>query len=254
MNHQRLMLLGAEPLGEPTTSAIDRATRGLRGDRGRPGAERRVAGYRDPPAASWPTREMVHGFPTSPGPSYGRWPSTRRSTGCRAAAGDSIIGSPPRAPSNATLARLAWGPRHGPDPEGRWDAPAGDRGSIPTVIYLKAKIVELLRSDVDVHGSPPSPPARPHLLRLAARFVSTISTPPPGAAALEPDRRARTSAQRKCTRSHMGCACVVRPQTTSPIAWICRRAPPQPPHRPHRPRPRRRRRRQPADAPLSLQK
>jgi phosphoribosylformylglycinamidine cyclo-ligase len=102
--------------------------------------------------------------------------------GRRAAPGDSIVGIPSSGlhSNGYTLARKALdGLDLGEDPEGRLGRPLGEALLEPTVIYVKP-IVELLRSEVDVHGlAHITSGGVNNLLRLAAPVGYEIDAPLP---------------------------------------------------------------------------
>jgi phosphoribosylformylglycinamidine cyclo-ligase len=103
--------------------------------------------------------------------------------------GDSIIGLPSSGihSNGYTLARAALeGIGLGEDPEGRLGRPLGEELLEPTEIYVK-QVLELLRSDCDVHGlAHITSGGLGNLLRLAARGISyEIDSPLPVPAVFE---------------------------------------------------------------------
>ena len=182
MNVNDVICVGAEPLAMLDYIAIDRASPeiceaiGIGLARGAT-----LAGIEIPGGELAQLGEMVHGVDVS-GACFGTVALDAIVDGRRATPGDSIIGIPSSGlhSNGYTLARASLeGLDMNEDPEGRLGRPLGDALLEPTVIYVKA-IVELLRSEVDVHGlAHITSGGVNNLLRLAAPVGYEIDRPLP---------------------------------------------------------------------------
>jgi phosphoribosylformylglycinamidine cyclo-ligase len=182
MNVNDVICVGAEPLAMLDYIAIDRADPeiceaiGVGLARGAT-----LAGIEIPGGELAQLGEMVQGVDIS-GACFGTVALDAIVDGRRATAGDSIVGIPSSGlhSNGYTLARASLeGLDMDTDPEGRLGRPLGEALLEPTVIYVKA-IVELLRSEVDVHGlAHITSGGVNNLLRLAAPVGYEIDAPLP---------------------------------------------------------------------------
>src|ERR1700710_1688513 len=182
MNVNDVICVGAEPLAMLDYIAIDRANpevcEGMGVGRGG-GAT--LAGIEIRGGELAQLGEMVHGVDVS-GACFGTVALDAIIDGRRATPGDSILGLPSSGlhSNGYTLARASLeGLDMNEDPEGRLGRPLGEALLEPTVIYVKA-IVELLRSEVEVHGLAHITSGGVNtLLRLAAPVGYEIDVPLP---------------------------------------------------------------------------
>jgi phosphoribosylformylglycinamidine cyclo-ligase len=182
MNVNDVICVGAEPLAMLDYIAIDRANPeiceaiGVGLARGAT-----LAGIEIPGGELAQLGDMVHGVDIS-GACFGTVALDSIVDGRRVAPGDSIIGIPSSGlhSNGYTLARKALdGLAMDADPDGRLGRPLGDALLEPTVIYVMP-IVELLRSQVDVHGlAHITSGGVNNLLRLAAPVGYEIDAPLP---------------------------------------------------------------------------
>jgi phosphoribosylformylglycinamidine cyclo-ligase len=182
MNVNDVICVGAEPLAMLDYIAIDRADPvtceaiGVGLARGAT-----LANIEIPGGELAQLGDMVHGVDVS-GACFGTVAIDAIIDGSATTPGDAIIGLPSSGlhSNGYTLARASLdGLAMGGDPEGRLGRPLGDALLEPTEIYVKP-IVELLRSEVEVHGlAHITSGGVNNLLRLAAPVGYEIDRPLP---------------------------------------------------------------------------
>jgi phosphoribosylformylglycinamidine cyclo-ligase len=182
MNVNDVICVGAEPLAMLDYIAIDRADPdtceaiGVGLARGAT-----LANIEIPGGELAQLGDMVHGVDVS-GACFGTVAIDAIIEGSATTPGDAIIGLPSSGlhSNGYTLARASLdGLAMGEDPEGRLGRPLGEALLEPTEIYVKP-IVELLRSEVDVHGlAHITSGGVNNLLRLAAPVGYEIDAPLP---------------------------------------------------------------------------
>jgi len=182
MNVNDVICVGAEPLAMLDYIAIDRADPAVCEEVGvglARGAE--LAGIEIPGGELAQLGEMVRGVDVS-GACFGTVALDEIVDGSAVQPGDIVIGLPSSGihSNGYTLARSALeGLAMDEDPEGRLGRPLGDALLEPTEIYVKP-VLELLRSEVEVHGlAHITSGGTENLLRLAAEVGYEISEPLP---------------------------------------------------------------------------
>jgi phosphoribosylformylglycinamidine cyclo-ligase len=182
MNVNDVICVGAEPLAMLDYIAIDRADPEVCAEVGvglARGAE--LAGIEIPGGELAQLGEMVHGVDVS-GACFGTVALDQIVDGAAVQPGDAIIGLPSSGlhSNGYTLARSALeGLPLDQDPEGRLSRPLGEALLEPTEIYVKP-VLELLRSEVDVHGlAHITSGGLGNLTRLAAAVTYAIDEPLP---------------------------------------------------------------------------
>jgi phosphoribosylformylglycinamidine cyclo-ligase len=182
MNVNDVICVGAEPLAMLDYIALDKADPAVCAEVGvglARGAE--LAGVEIPGGELAQLGEMVRGVDVS-GACFGTVALDEIVDGSAVRPGDAIIGLPSSGlhSNGYTLARSALdGLAFEDDPEGRLGRPLGDELLEPTEIYVKA-ILELLRSEVEVHGlAHITSGGTGNLLRLAADVGYEIDAPLP---------------------------------------------------------------------------
>jgi phosphoribosylformylglycinamidine cyclo-ligase len=182
MNVNDVICVGAEPLAMLDYVAIERADAEVCGQIGiglARGAT--LAGIEIPGGELAQLGEMVHGVDVS-GACFGTVALDAIIDGSAVAPGHVVIGLPSSGlhSNGYTLARSALeGLDLGEDPEGRLGRSLGAALLEPTEIYVKP-IVELLRSEVEVHGlAHITSGGVGNLLRLAADVAYEIEAPLP---------------------------------------------------------------------------
>ncbi len=217
MNVNDVICVGAEPLAMLDYIAIDRADPAVCAEVGvglARGAE--LAGVEIPGGELAQLGEMVRGADVS-GACFGTVALDEIVDGSAVRAGDAVIGLPSSGlhSNGYTLARSALdGLALDEDPEGRLGRPLGDELLEPTEIYVKP-ILELLRSEVEVHGlAHITSGGLGNLLRLAADVGYEIDRPLPVPAVFGLiQERSATSDEEMHDVFNMGCGfcCVVAP-------------------------------------------
>ncbi len=215
MNVNDVICVGAEPLAMLDYIAIDRADPAVCAEVGvglARGAE--LAGVEVPGGELAQLGEMVRGVDVS-GACFGTVALDQIIDGSAVQPGDAIIGLPSSGlhSNGYTLARSALdGLSLEQDPEGRLGRSLGDELLEPTEIYVKP-ILELLRSEIEVHGlAHITSGGLGNLLRLAADVGYEISEPLPVPPVFELIReRSGTSDAEMHDVFNMGCGfcCVV---------------------------------------------
>jgi phosphoribosylformylglycinamidine cyclo-ligase len=215
MNVNDVICVGAEPLAMLDYIAIDRADPAVCAEVGAGlarGAE--LAGVEIPGGELAQLGEMVRGVDVS-GACFGTVALDEIVDGSAVRAGNVVIGLPSSGlhSNGYTLARSALdGLALDEDPEGRLGHPLGDELLTPTEIYVKP-ILELLRSEVEVHGlAHITSGGLGNLLRLAAEVGYEIDDPLPVPAIFELiQERSGTSDEEMHEVFNMGCGfcCVV---------------------------------------------
>jgi phosphoribosylformylglycinamidine cyclo-ligase len=229
MNVNDVICVGAEPLAMLDYIAIERAEPAVCEDIGvglARGAE--LAGIEIPGGELAQLGEMVNGVDVS-GACFGTVALDAIVDGAAVVPGDVVIGLPSSGlhSNGYTLARTALaGLPLGEDPEGRLGRPLGEALLEPTEIYVKP-VVELLRSDVEVHGlAHITSGGTGNLLRLAAEVGYEIDAPlpvPPMFALIQ--ERGGVSEAEMSEVFNMGCGfCVVVPAAAEAAALELLRA------------------------------
>jgi phosphoribosylformylglycinamidine cyclo-ligase len=182
MNVNDVICVGAEPLAMLDYIAIDRADPRVCEEVGiglARGAE--LAGIEIPGGELAQLGEMVRGVDVS-GACFGTVALDEIVDGSAVRPGDAVIGLPSSGlhSNGYTLARSALeGLALDEDPEGLLGRPLGDALLEPTEIYVKP-VLELLRSDIEVHGlAHITSGGLGNLLRLAAEVGYEIDEPLP---------------------------------------------------------------------------
>ncbi len=229
MNVNDVICVGAEPLAMLDYVAIDRANPeiceaiGVGLARGAT-----LAGIEIPGGELAQLGEMVHGVDVS-GACFGTVALDAIIDGGAVAPGDAVIGLPSSGlhSNGYTLARKALeGLDLGEDPEGRLGRRLGDALLEPTEIYVKP-IVELLRSEVEVHGlAHITSGGTGNLLRLAAEVGYEVDAPLPVPPLFELiAERGGVPAEEMYEVFNMGCGfCVVVPAADEAAALELLRA------------------------------
>jgi phosphoribosylformylglycinamidine cyclo-ligase len=229
MNVNDVICVGAEPLAMLDYIAIDRANPevceqiGIGLARGAT-----LAGIEIPGGELAQLGEMVHGVDVS-GACFGTVALDAIIDGSAVAPGDVVIGLPSSGlhSNGYTLARKALaGLDFGVDPDGRLGRPLGEALLEPTEIYVKP-VIELLRSEVEVHGlAHITSGGVGNLLRLAAEVAYEIGAPLPVPPIFELIRERGTVADEEMHEVfNMGCGfCVVVPQRDEAVALAMLRA------------------------------
>jgi phosphoribosylformylglycinamidine cyclo-ligase len=182
MNVNDVICVGAEPLAMLDYIAIERADPEVCEQIGvglARGAE--LAGVEIPGGELAQLGDMVRGFDVA-GACFGTVALDAIVDGSTVKAGDAVIGLPSSGihSNGYTLARTALeGLPLDEDPEGRLGRPLGEELLEPTEIYVKP-VLELLRSEVEVHGlAHITSGGLGNLLRLAADVGYEIDDPLP---------------------------------------------------------------------------
>jgi phosphoribosylformylglycinamidine cyclo-ligase len=216
MNVNDVICVGAEPLAMLDYIAIDRANPEICEQIGiglARGAT--LAGIEIPGGELAQLGSMVHGVDVS-GACFGTVALDAIIDGSAVAPGDVVIGLPSSGlhSNGYTLARKALtGIGFGEDPDGVLGRSLGEALLEPTEIYVKP-IVELLRSDIAVHGlAHLTSGGTQNLLRLAAEVGYEIDAPLPVPAIFELIRERGDVADEEMSEVfNMGCGfCVVVP-------------------------------------------
>jgi phosphoribosylformylglycinamidine cyclo-ligase len=216
MNVNDVICVGAEPLAMLDYIAIDRANPEVTEQIGiglARGAT--LAGIEIPGGELAQLGDMVHGVDVS-GACFGTVALDAIVDGAAVEPGDVVIGLPSSGlhSNGYTLARATLdGLDLGADPDGRLGRPLGDALLEPTEIYVKP-IVELLRSEVAVHGlAHVTSGGVNNLLRLAAEVGWEIDAPLPVPPIFELIReRGEITDEEMHEVFNMGCGfCVVVP-------------------------------------------
>jgi phosphoribosylformylglycinamidine cyclo-ligase len=223
MNVNDVICVGATPLAMLDYVAIDRADPEVCEQIGiglARGATQ--AGIEIPGGELAQLGEMVHGVDVS-GACFGIVSLDAIVDGSAVQPGDAVIGLPSRGlhSNGFTLARSALaGVGLGEDPEGRLGRPLGEVLLEPTEIYVKP-VLELLRSELDVHGlAHITSGGVENLLRLAAAVGYEIDAPlpvPPIFGLIQ--ERGGVSDEEMHQVFNMGCGfCVVVPEADAEAA------------------------------------
>lgn len=229
MNVNDVICVGAEPLAMLDYIAIEQADPAVCEEIGgglARGAE--LAGIEIPGGELAQLGQLVRGVDVS-GACFGIVQLDAIIDGSAVEPGDVVIGLPSSGihSNGYTLARSALaGIDHGEDPEGRLGRPLGDVLLEPTEIYVKP-IVELLRSEVDVHGlAHITSGGTGNLLRLAAEVGYEIDDPLPVPAIFNLiQERGGVSDEEMREVFNMGCGfCVVVPAADEVAALALLRA------------------------------
>jgi phosphoribosylformylglycinamidine cyclo-ligase len=216
MNVNDVICVGAEPLAMLDYIAIDRANPEICEQIGiglARGAT--LAGIEIPGGELAQLGSMVHGVDVS-GACFGTVALDAIIDGSAVTPGDVVIGLPSSGlhSNGYTLARQALaGLDFGIDPDGRLGRPLGEALLEPTEIYVKP-VVELLRSEVEVHGlAHITSGGVGNLLRLAAEVGYEIDAPLPVPAIFELIREhGKVGDEEMHEVFNMGCGfCVVVP-------------------------------------------
>ncbi len=215
MNVNDVICVGAEPLAMLDYIAIERADPEVCEQIGiglARGAE--LAGVEIPGGELAQLGDMVRGFDVA-GACFGTVPLDAIVDGSAVQPGDPVIGLPSSGihSNGYTLARSALeGLSLDEDPEGRLGRPLGEELLAPTEIYVKP-VLELLRSEVEVHGlAHITSGGLGNLNRLAADVSYEIDEPLPVPPVFELIReRASVSGEEMHQVFNMGCGfcCVV---------------------------------------------